>query len=381
MVSVEVVALDDHRGETDGVTWRVLDVRNPLLAERLAGVDVVVHVDIDMSVDADRGASRNVQGTQTVVTAAAAAGVGRVVLLSSAMVYGANADNLVPLPEDSPLRATAEIGLLADLLEIERLGARAPRSHPGITVTMVRPAIIVGAGADVTPPVTSRHPGWVLRGSRPRWQFCHVDDLVSALGCAALGQVTGGHGRQRRWLEQDDLERISGMHRIELPASVAFGAAERLHRLGILPAPATETYVVHPWCQPVGSGRPAGGQFTTTRTGCGRCSPKSPAARRCFPTGGSPRCHAGCGGRSRGGGRVRGYRGTGTTSAAPAARLTMANVPIAEVPGRAEAVIRLPRCETPRCPSTKWYGPYPTTPPAAAWSSSAPCATGTAVEP
>jgi len=247
-----VVALDDRRGEADGVTWRILDVRNPVLADRLAGVDVVVHVDIDLSVDVDPKArtSRNVRGTQTVLTAAAAAGVNRVVLLSSAMVYGANADNLVPLPEDSPLRAPSDIGLLADLLEIERLGARAPLSHPGLTVTMVRPASVVGAGADT---LLSRHfeaPRLlVLRGSRPRWQFCHVDDLVSALACAAVGKVTGvitvgSDG----WLEQDDIERISGLHRIELPASVAFGAAERLHRLGILPAPAAEmSYVVHPW--------------------------------------------------------------------------------------------------------------------------------------
>jgi nucleoside-diphosphate-sugar epimerase len=247
-----VVALDDHRGDVEGVTWRILDVRNPILAERLAGVDVVVHVDIDLSVEVDPEArtSRNVRGTQTVLTAAAAAGVTRVVLLSSAMVYGAHADNLVPLPEDSPLRASSEIGLLADLLEIERLGAVAPHTHPGMSVTMVRPAIVVGAGADT---LLTRHfeaPRLlVLRGSRPRWQFCHLDDLVSALACAAVGQVTGvvtvgSDG----WLEQDDLERISGLHRIELPASVAFGAAERLHRLGILPAPAAEmSYVVHPW--------------------------------------------------------------------------------------------------------------------------------------
>ena len=247
-----VVALDDHRGDADGVTWRVLDVRNPILAERLAGVDVVVHVDIDLSVESEPDArtSRNVRGTQTVLTAAAAAGVRRVVLLSSAMVYGAHADNLVPLPEDSQLRASSEIGLLADLLEIERLGAVAPLSHPGLDVTMVRPAIVVGANADTS---LTRHfeaPRLlVLRGSRPRWQFCHVDDLATALACAALGQVTGvitvgSDG----WLEQDDLERISGLHRIELPASVAFGAAERLHRLGILPAPAAEmSYVVHPW--------------------------------------------------------------------------------------------------------------------------------------
>ena len=38
------------------------------------------------------------------------------------------------------------------------------------------------------------------------------------------------------------------MRRIELPATLAFGTAERLHRLGVIPAPASDLqYVVHPW--------------------------------------------------------------------------------------------------------------------------------------
>ena len=38
------------------------------------------------------------------------------------------------------------------------------------------------------------------------------------------------------------------MRRIELPAALAFGTAERLHRVGVLPAPASDLeYVVHPW--------------------------------------------------------------------------------------------------------------------------------------
>ena len=41
------------------------------------------------------------------------------------------------------------------------------------------------------------------------------------------------------------------MRRIELPASLAFGTAERLHRLGVIPAPASDLqYVVHPWVVP-----------------------------------------------------------------------------------------------------------------------------------
>jgi hypothetical protein len=49
-------------------------------------------------------------------------------------------------------------------------------------------------------------------------------------------------------LLQADVERLSGMRRVELPATLAFGTAERLHRVGVLPAPASElAYVVHPW--------------------------------------------------------------------------------------------------------------------------------------
>ena len=41
----KVIAIDGHRGDIAGVTWRVADVRDPALAGRLTGVDVVVHAD------------------------------------------------------------------------------------------------------------------------------------------------------------------------------------------------------------------------------------------------------------------------------------------------------------------------------------------------
>ena len=50
-----VIAIDDHRGDTTGVTWRVTDVRDPALAGRLAGVDVVVHTDLDLAPETDPG--------------------------------------------------------------------------------------------------------------------------------------------------------------------------------------------------------------------------------------------------------------------------------------------------------------------------------------
>ncbi|WP_376775687.1 NAD-dependent epimerase/dehydratase family protein [Kitasatospora gansuensis] len=248
----KVLALDDRRGEVPGVQWRVLDVRDPAVAERLTGVDVVVHLAMDLGMETDPRArsAYNVRGAQTVLTAAAAAGVSRVVLCTSAMVYGALPDNEVPLAESAELRATEEASLVGDLLEIERLARRAPRAHPGLQVTVLRPAVVVGPGVDT---VLTRHfeaPRLlVVAGSRPCWQFCHVDDLAAALEYATLGlvegEVTVGCDG---WLEQEDVEQLSGIRRMELPASLALGTAARLHRLGLTPAPAGDlAYTMYPW--------------------------------------------------------------------------------------------------------------------------------------
>jgi nucleoside-diphosphate-sugar epimerase len=247
-----VIAIDDHRGDATGVTWRVVDVRDPALAGRLAGVDVVVHTDLDLSPDSDYRSRRsfNVRGAQTVLTAAAAGRVGRVVLVTSAMVYGARPDNPVPLAEDAPLGADPDGSVVGDLLEIEHLAQRSPRTNPGTAVTVVRPAALVGEGVDT---LVTRHfeaPRLLaVKGCAPRWQFCHTDDLVSALELAAAGQVTGQFAVGcDGWLEQERVEELSGLRRIELPAGLTFGTAQRLHRAGITPAPVTDLhFVVYPW--------------------------------------------------------------------------------------------------------------------------------------
>ena len=170
-----VIAIDGRRGDIAGVTWRVADVRDPAVAW-LAGVDVVVHADLDLAPDSDARQRRafNVRGAQTVLTAAAAGRVGRVVLLSSTMVYGARPDNPVPLPEDAPLAAEVDSSVAGDLLEIEQLARRSPRSNPGTAVTVVRPAALVGDAVDT---LVTRHfeaPRLLaVKGCAPRWQFCH----------------------------------------------------------------------------------------------------------------------------------------------------------------------------------------------------------------
>ena len=77
-------------------------------------------------------------------------------------------------------------------LEVEEIARRSRRVNPGTAVTVVRPAALVGDAVDT---LLTRHfeaPRLLaVRGCAPRWQFCHVNDLVSALELAAVGDVTG----------------------------------------------------------------------------------------------------------------------------------------------------------------------------------------------
>jgi nucleoside-diphosphate-sugar epimerase len=230
-----VIAIDAQRGDISGVTWRVADVRDPALAGRLAGVDVVVHTDLDLAPDSDPRQRRafNVRGAQTVLAAAAAGRVGRVVLVTSSMVYGARPDNPVPLPEDAPLAADTDNSVVGDLLEVEQLASRSPRAYPGLAVTVVRPAALVGGHPDPVDTLVTRHfeaPRLLtVKGCAPRWQFCHVDDLASALEFAVGGGIDGEFAVGcDGWLEQDEVEQISGLKSIELPARLTLGTAQRL---------------------------------------------------------------------------------------------------------------------------------------------------------
>ncbi len=267
-----VIAIDEERGDIEGVTWRVADVRDPALAGKLNGVDVVVHADVDLSPDTGARQRRafNVRGAQTVLAAAAAGRVGRVVLVTSSMVYGARPENPVPLPEDAPLAAEADSSVAGDLLEIEQLAQRSPRAYPGMAVTVVRPAALVGDGRSAqgdpwsVDTLVTRHfeaPRLLaVKGSAPRWQFCHVEDLISALEFTVGGGIDGTFAVGcDGWLEQDEVEQISGLKSIELPARLTFGTAQRLHQMGVTPAPAMDLrYVVYPWVVDCAALRAAG---------------------------------------------------------------------------------------------------------------------------
>ncbi len=251
-----VVGLGAERGAADGVHWRLVDLDSPDLATSLRGVDALIHVaaSTDLAADVRMSArtrrERAIRQIQTVVISAAAAGVGRLVVVTSAMTYGASPANAVPLPEDAPLAADPDEGQVGDLLAVEQVLRAAAEVHPGLAITVVRPAALVGPDIDT---VITRHfeaPRLLtIKGGCPAWQFCHVEDLATALVTTVelgLGPVVtvGSQG----WMTQAEVEAVSGMHQVELSESMALGIGQRLHRVGILPFPPSDlAYAVYPW--------------------------------------------------------------------------------------------------------------------------------------
>jgi nucleoside-diphosphate-sugar epimerase len=250
------VGIDTQRGSVAAAEWRLADSTSPAVAGVLRGVDVLVWVaasaDLQSSLAVRAAARRErvVRTAQTLVTAAAASGVGRFVAVTSAKVYGASPDNPVPLAEDAPLRGVPDDGVVGDLLAVEGVLDEARRTHPGLAVTVVRPAALVGPGIDT---VITRHfeaPRLLtVKGAHPAWQFCHIEDLASALVTVVTNDVgpvatVGCEGT----LTQEQVERLTGMRRVQLSEAAALGTAQQLHRFGVLPAPASElALAIYPW--------------------------------------------------------------------------------------------------------------------------------------
>jgi nucleoside-diphosphate-sugar epimerase len=190
----KIIAIDTTRGLRPGATWRLADVRDPALASRLAGIDTLVHLATDRSstTPADERRAVNVRGTEVLLDAAVAAGVSRVVLLTSAMVYGAFASNPVPLEEDAAVLAEPPDGLVGDWVAMEQAALRSTKENSAFEVTVVRPASLVGAVTDALLPGLFEAVRLLgIRDARCHWQFCHVDDLLDALVAASLGEVSG----------------------------------------------------------------------------------------------------------------------------------------------------------------------------------------------
>lgn len=246
---VEVVALDRDRlpPATSRFTTYRIDLLGEDLAPSFAGVDVLVHL---AEADPDGAAPATGALAQRVLDAATAAGVAHVVLLSSAMVYGAHPDNPVPLTEAAPVRPEPELPFAVGKAEVEALGARWRCGGPGRTLSVLRP----------TTALSEQGASWVARTMRaatavrpdqvdPPVQFLHVADLAAAVVLAARRRLDGSFNvAPDGWLGPERLEALEAGPRLRVPDGVTEALVRARSLVGLRPVPrGILPYVRHPW--------------------------------------------------------------------------------------------------------------------------------------
>jgi UDP-glucose 4-epimerase len=236
-----------------GLEFHRVDIAGAELKPLLEGVDVLVHLAavVDPIPDEALMARVNVEGTRRVLDAAAAAGARKVVRVSPSSVYGAWANNPVPLTEDEPLRPNPGFTPAVHAAEAERLIAEWRDQHPAVTVTTLRSAPVLGAGAERLPSrLLLGRPALRVRGATPAVQAVHVDDLVSALALAVTTDLPGVYNvAADGWLAHEDARALLPRSFLPpLPAELLERVLKRLWTTGMGDVPPTVVpYLVHPW--------------------------------------------------------------------------------------------------------------------------------------
>jgi len=249
-----IVGID--RSPPDGVatarfTFHDADPGTADLTEVLRDVDVVIHLGGGLEPVRDDAAvrTREVDAARRVAEAAVVAGVGRLVLVSSSLVYGAHPDNDVPLTEDSELRDTPGFAAAEHAVEVERWLARWREAHPELSVAVLRLALLAGPGLDTVVTRAFEAPRIpAVRGHRPPLQFLHPDDAVDAVAHALEAGLDGAFNvAADGWLSYDEVTAIVGRRSLEVPEEVAYSGAAGVYalRLGDLP-PGFVALFVHP---------------------------------------------------------------------------------------------------------------------------------------
>ena len=125
-----------------------LDIRKRKAEDlfRRGGIDALIHLGIlhDPRLSAEEHHHFNVLGTAKALDYCAKYGVKKLVVLSSANVYGPHPDNTNFLTEDAPLMAAARYGDIRDLVEVDILAQSFTWKHPEVETVILRPVHVVG---------------------------------------------------------------------------------------------------------------------------------------------------------------------------------------------------------------------------------------------
>ena len=233
-----------------------------------APVDVVVHL---AAGDHDARARRResvTSGVAAMLETAQVCGAGHIVLVSSAMVYGAWVNNPVPLTEDAALRPDLDFVFARQLASAEQMVDDWRLSAPARTATVLRPVITMAAdGTSSLARALAAGMGQRSGEDDPGAQFLHLDDLAAAIVLATESRLDGVFNvAPDGWVAGERVRALAGSApKVKLPDRVAEVVARIRWRFqrGPIP-PGLRSYTKSPWLVANDRLRAAGWRPTVT---------------------------------------------------------------------------------------------------------------------
>jgi UDP-glucose 4-epimerase len=182
-------------GKPRDVEHHQVDLRSKKARDvfRAGDVAALVHLGLlhDPRATAAELYSWNVGGTSKLLEYCQSYGVPKVVVLSSANVYGPRPDNPQFLTEDAPLLAAQRFPQMRDLVEIDHLASNFFWRARDVETVILRPVHILGTVHNAPSNYLRLDPCPTLLGFDPMVQLVHEKDVAEAVAAALEPGVRG----------------------------------------------------------------------------------------------------------------------------------------------------------------------------------------------
>ena len=252
--TVAVVAIDKDTPPAPymSVTTKQVDLADADLGALFSGADAVVHLASEVTAGTLKEAEVELETAllHRVLDALSAAAVPHLVVMSSAMVYGAWKDNPVPITEDAAARPNPDFQWALQRHRLEKL-ARQWGQAPGRSVTVLRPAAVVAEDrlGQLANTLRAARSGVTADGDPPV-QYVHADDLASAVVTSVDVSYDGIlNVAPDGWIPPDTLAGLEGPRpRLRVPSHLVRILSALRWRSGLAPTPpGVVPYTAHPW--------------------------------------------------------------------------------------------------------------------------------------
>lgn len=182
-------------GKPKDIVHHAVDLRRKRTRDifRSARPDTVVHLGVmhDPRASSADHHTWNVRGFNRLLDYVAQYDVKKLVVLSSANVYGPRPDNPQFLEEDAPLLASARFSNMRDLVEVDMLSQSFFWKHPQTQTVILRPVNILGSVRNAPSNYLRQPVVPTLWGFDPMVQVIHQLDVIHALELALSPGVSG----------------------------------------------------------------------------------------------------------------------------------------------------------------------------------------------